>query len=129
MFFYPDFQTCLGASVWTYSEKILLAEEIISGTVLIFLYSSQASQNRMFSSLYSDLRNSRKAICPAEEGEGTRRSTVSGSSGISLTSKLASLTFTTEDFVHRLTPSLNIPQWIFGEATQSTLEKSIESYH
>lgn len=78
-------QTCLGASVWTYSEKILLAEEIISGTVLIFLYSSQANQNRMFSSLYSDLRNSRKAICPAEEGEGTRRSTVSSSSGISTT--------------------------------------------
>lgn len=70
MFLYPDFQTCLGASVWTYSEKILLAEEIISGTVLIFLYSSQASQNRMFSSLYSDLRNSRKAICPAEGGGG-----------------------------------------------------------
>lgn len=40
-----------------------------------------------------------------------------------------SLTFTTEDFVYRLTPSLNILQWILGEATQSTLEKSIKIYH
>lgn len=62
-----------------------MAEEIISGTVLIFLYSSQANQKRMFSSLYSDLRNSRKAICPAEEVEGTRGSTVSGYSAISKT--------------------------------------------
>lgn len=39
------------------------------------------------------------------------------------------LTFTAEDFVHRLTPSLNIPKWIRGKATQSTLEKSIKIYH
>ena len=39
------------------------------------------------------------------------------------------LTFTTEDLVHRLAPGLNILQRILGEATQSTLEKSIKIYH
>lgn len=61
----PHFCTCLGASTWTNSVYILFAEVIISGVFLIFLYSSHASQNRMFSSLYSVLRNSWKAAWPA----------------------------------------------------------------
>lgn len=57
-----------------------MAEEIISGTALIFLYSSQACQNNMFSSLYSDFRNSRKAICPAGDTgvSATRRAGARG---------------------------------------------------
>lgn len=102
-----------------------MAEEIISGTVLIFLCSSQASQNSMFSSLYSDFRNSRKAICPAGSG-GTLASVWSGRW---LSSQNQRLTFATQDLIHRLGPSLHILQWVFGEATKSTLEKSREIYH
>lgn len=103
-----------------------MAEEIISGTVLIFLCSSQASQNKMFSSLYSDFRNSRKAICPA----GNVRDTgVSLSRAAPRVDQNQSLTFATQDLIHRLGPSLNILQRVLGEATQATLEKSMEIYH
>ena len=49
------------------SMKILFALDTILAELLIFLYSSQAIQNSMFSSLNSVLRNVRKAARPSGE--------------------------------------------------------------
>ena len=57
--------TSLGAWISMNSWKILLALDTSLVELLIFLYSSQAIQNSIFSSLNSVLRNDRKAARPS----------------------------------------------------------------
>lgn len=55
------------------SLNILFAFDKSLVELLIFLYSSQAIQNSMFSSLNSDLRNVRKAASPSRKSKQTKQ--------------------------------------------------------
>lgn len=62
--------TSLGACTSTNSSKILWALETSFAVDLVFLNSSQASQNSRFSSLNSVFKKARNAATPSVDVEG-----------------------------------------------------------